>query len=898
MQVFSACPLRVASRIWPTARGGWILTVVCKATYRLLPGESPLHLAQEPPHEQDIYQGDDPTRSLAVASDLAPFKPRADVVLVGSAHAAGGLPARSILARLIVGEVDKSIEVWCDRAWTQDGQLGEGARVTQMAMPYERAAGGPDSWNPVGVRHDAPPDPYGRVRLPNLQPPGLHISRRDDIIDPIGFGPIAPTWPWRRDRLGHHAGAWPHDRWWEQPLPEGFDPAFFNVAPRDQQIAELHENQRIVLENLHPEHPRLVTSLPGLRPRAIAERGSGGQEELALLCDTLWIDADRGLCALVWRGRLSLTNAEEVGRVAVTVERFSAPATSWTREAAAPESYAGQFPLSGARPPAASAPATSATAAAELIEAADEDADALRTHSAPRDAAANASPVLPFAASSRDSARSGAISAPPAPAAGSPRSRPTEAGRSAAHADTGTMSASLVPSGSPDVVAAPLPFSRSTDLPAPTAAATRSAPAVAPPSSLLPAASPTSGTPIAPPPLVTRPPQLEPIALPIASSPWSVADPGANPAQRASIGQLALARDPALVPASPPLPPPARAELPPAPLDEATVKRGWKPVAQGDVDGPASPSPPRLVQAALAGGGAASGAAAALAARLPSAEPSTPAPRLSAARSAPPEAIELLWYDPACVSRVRRQPGWKEIMAQVKPYPLDDDYPGEAPPERRQELRDQREVFGLLARAEPTDLRGIDAALANAVREDGTFVPPLVLAAGELEFPFDELETLKATIAAVMPFVSGDRRLKETVETTEQLLQTPWLKGASSVAEGLTQKIRDAFVQANRAVPPSYMETHTERMLLDQRAYQKRMILGQLRLRTLFLARGASKPIPVYLPSSVEGELPGFLRMTVRMVLEPRPRIEQFEEQPVAGRCLAIARVVSLRERA
>ncbi|WP_437628023.1 DUF2169 domain-containing protein [Sorangium sp. So ce1151] len=49
------------------------------------------------------------------------------------------------------------------------------------------------------------------------------------------------------------------------------------------------------LENLHPEHPRLVTSLPGLRPRALAERASGGQEELALLCDTLWIDADRGL---------------------------------------------------------------------------------------------------------------------------------------------------------------------------------------------------------------------------------------------------------------------------------------------------------------------------------------------------------------------------------------------------------------------------------------------------------------------------------------------------------------------------------------------------------------------------------------------------------------------------
>ncbi len=121
----------------------------------------------------------------------------------------------------------------------------------------------------------------------------------------------------------------------------------------------------------------------------------------------------------------------------------------------------------------------------------------------------------------------------------------------------------------------------------------------------------------------------------------------------------------------------------------------------------------------------------------------------------PSEAVELVWFDPAFVPRIRRQPGWKEIMAQAKARPLDEDVPGDAPPEKRQEARDRREVLALLARGEPTDMRGIEAAISNAIGEDGAFNPPLVLVAGQLELPFDEVEELKATVAAVTPLMGG-----------------------------------------------------------------------------------------------------------------------------------------------
>ncbi|EYF01218.1 DUF2169 family type VI secretion system accessory protein [Chondromyces apiculatus] len=432
----SAAALRVASRIWPTARGGWNLTLVCKATYRLQPGESPVHDTPEPVFEDDTHWNDDPTRSLAIASDLAPFKPRADVVLVGSAHAPRGVPAASIVVRLVVSDLDKSLEAFAPRAWTQDGQLREGPRVTKVSLRYERAAGGPGSWNPVGVRADAPPDAHGQVPLPSLQPVGLHVTCREDTMDPIGFGPIAPTWPSRRDRLGRHAGTWPHDRWWEQSLPEGFDPGFFNVAPRDQQIAELHDNARLVLEHLHPDHPRLVTSLPGLRPRASAARPGRLAEEIPLRCDTLWIDTDRGLCTLVWRGRLSLSHPEEAGRIVVTAEGTGAsPASSraepssGTRVPAAPPSQ----PRQPVDPEGTLSPGLDAVLTLDL----EEDDDAGRTLSLAARAAQRLA-ALPFLDDLPEDGRA-TLPMMPAPPAGQPA--PSSDPRSAfqPRVDTGTL---------------------------------------------------------------------------------------------------------------------------------------------------------------------------------------------------------------------------------------------------------------------------------------------------------------------------------------------------------------------------------------------------------------------------------------------------------------------------
>ncbi|WP_441287327.1 DUF2169 family type VI secretion system accessory protein [Sorangium sp. KYC3313] len=338
MDVVSDGPLPVASLLWQVRSLTWVLTVICKATFTLAPGESPLAPAQEPIRERDAYLGDDPARSLIEASDLAPQKQGADVVLVGHAHAPGGSPARSLIARMAVGEIDKPIQVFCDRLFTQEGELQEGAHFTTMPLAYERAAGGPDTDNPAGIRREAR-DARGRAAVPNLLPVDRVVASPDDPIAAVGFGPIAPTWPLRRRRLGRHAAAWSSGALLSSPMPEDLDRTFFNVAPLDQRLLQLRDDEQIVLENLHPRHPRLVTSLPGVRPRATVTGRAGGPRDLAMRCDTLVIDTDRLLCTLTWRGQLPLASPKESGQIRVSLERPArqAPAEAPTPAAAEPQ---------------------------------------------------------------------------------------------------------------------------------------------------------------------------------------------------------------------------------------------------------------------------------------------------------------------------------------------------------------------------------------------------------------------------------------------------------------------------------------------------------------------------------------------------------------------------------
>jgi hypothetical protein len=751
MVVTSLCPLRVTSVPWRMRNGGFALTVVCKGTFDLSPGELRLAEHQEDPNEDENFWDDDPHRSLQSPSDLALFKVRADVVLVGKAFAPKQAPARSLLARLTVAGVDKTIEVCADRSWTPDGGLREGAPFTSMPLRYERAAYGGE--NPVGVRVDA----HAGGALPNLQPPGG--GRRPDAIPPVGFGPIASQWPARRSLLGPLAASLLPRSWEEQPLPEDLDAAFFSVAPPDQRPERIEPGARLVLENLSPQTPRLVTTLPVARPRAFADRGKG-LEELQLICDTLWIDTDSGVATLTWRGQMGLAGRHDEGAVVVLLDHPSRPLT-WeeiqAEHAKAVTPAAPRRPL----PPYKEADPTPAPN--------EEHTQAYRTSGARRD------PALPF-----------------------------------------------VGGRAPDVAAPPPPPPRA------------------------PVASAPPWLNVSPPPPAPSNPG-ETSAIRIGSS-WAYEEPPAHSAAP-------------LPPA--PAPPPVLAPLPAPP----------PPVTVGVLA--ASNLAAAIVIAPVAEGAAV-----------------VPAPARTPARSPPAELIDLLWFDPEVPDRARLHRPWQDLIVRLRPQPDEGD-PDEDPDEDPPEVKDRRDVLGLLAEGEPTPLEDLAAVLADAASPTGGLTPALVLVVGDLEPSFDEVEALSAALAAAAPFATGsDKKLKETFELVVESLKSPWAQGSARTAEALSTRLREAFPAGAWSLPPGWLDQQIERTLVEKRAYQKRRVLGKTLLRATLAQRGGAA-VPTYLPDDLAGHLPLYARFQARLLAEVVLQQDQYEPHPYALRALALARVAS-----
>lgn len=816
---------------WQPRPNAWMVTIISKATFVIEPNELRLAETHEPIFEADSFWDDDPNRSLSAASDFVPSKPRCDVILVGQAFAPQAKPVRSLVARLAFESIDKQIELVTDRSIGPDGTIYQGARFMRMPIVYERAAGGPGSSNPVGVRPGGR-DAYGRVPLPNIVP----VGKGDDAsgkIEPIGFGPISPAWPVRLDKLGYFGATFSPQKLASEPLPEGFDLGFFNCAPPDQQVDVIPEDGALLLENLHREHARVGAKLPGIRPRVTVER-RGGPERPQMRADTLSIDTGRGIVTVTWRGHIALEHQKEAYRVSVETERV---APSWRtvehdvvrhgqRETMIDVSESG---------PATAVGASTAVLGAASVGNRSFDRRPAHTAASSRTGAATArGEALPFATSAaRAGETTSNLNALPFTGTAGAKPPPEPTPPPVAPAQPGTMQ---IQSG--------LPFAKGAE---------------AAPVSALPPASATPG------------------------GFWAGAAAGGLAAVAAApaIAAPAIAAPAIAAPTFGVAPPPISAPIP-APLP-SVEPAAWPPSSGV----PVPPPPPAMAHssaAALAGLVSASNAAA-----DPRAGSATAGP---APRWVEGDVLHLLWFNPEVAPRVRRRPEWKKLLDKMEQGPFDPDVDEPDMEAEPADMEDRREVYEVIARGTPAGTDAVDRSLLEAVRADGRFAPQLLLLLGELRFDFDELETLKATISAAMPFTSNDEELKKNVDAATAFLSTPGLVAAPDVATGMTQKIRDAFAIGNRPVAATYLDDQTERALLERRAYQKRSVFGAPHLRSVFFFQGSSSGIPTYLPESLGKKLPLFRRLRVRLLAEAHFQADQYESHAAALKAAAVARIV------
>lgn len=239
-------------------------------------------------------------------ADLVPALPRPEVILVGHAYAPSGMTVSSLAVRLFVGgdapAVDKTLHVYGDR----QGGRGAPAPFSSIPLTYARAVGGPGTENPAGRRPDDP------RAYPNVVDPSNPWS-------PAGLGPIRADWPARRRAVRSRA---PFEVDGLLEVPDDLALEYFQAAPPDQRVDGIAGDEWVVVDGMHPTWTRFQSQLPGLiaRARLTAANDPRASTAIDLHADRLFIDMDRLVATLTWRGGCAMPSASSACHVVAGVE--------------------------------------------------------------------------------------------------------------------------------------------------------------------------------------------------------------------------------------------------------------------------------------------------------------------------------------------------------------------------------------------------------------------------------------------------------------------------------------------------------------------------------------------------------------------------------------------------
>jgi hypothetical protein len=307
-----------AERTWVRDRDGaeiWLVAVKCSFDISS-EGETSVAPEQPPVAQAPVFiDPASPQPSLLYEMDLVRTKQTTDVLLIGHAHAPGGVPVTQLDVGLRVGPIAKRLRVTGDRVWL-GGSPSEPEPFSTMPLVWERAYGGIDPRtrdaplpqfdmrNPVGTGYVAEAAHAEGVRLPNIEYPDQCVRACSDRPEPAGFGPLCNHWQPRAGLAGTYDEAWQRDR--SPLLPTDFDDRHYQCAPADQQAPQfLRGGEPVVLINVWPRAEVLRFNLPrvilGLESSFLD--GSLRPHERPKL-HTVLAEPDMSRVSLVWHSAL------------------------------------------------------------------------------------------------------------------------------------------------------------------------------------------------------------------------------------------------------------------------------------------------------------------------------------------------------------------------------------------------------------------------------------------------------------------------------------------------------------------------------------------------------------------------------------------------------------------
>ena len=249
----------VATLAW-RAKGRLHVTAVVKASFDLRPN-GPMTLTSPDPIEPAV-------------GELAPYLGQTDVV-VRSGHAFA-VPPRAVAGL--------SIRVALVRDWPV---------IDKKLLVYPRAQMD-GSRSPVVVE---------RLSLGGQGPDAGLVVNPADPSRPAVIGALGAGSEERLAVLGGRGA--PRLSGQVIEIGDRFPWSYYQTAPPDQRTDHLRGDEWVVLEGMHPQHARWASRLPGPQAQVVVYPpglAGGAAHAVAMVADTLSIDADRGRCSVLWRG--------------------------------------------------------------------------------------------------------------------------------------------------------------------------------------------------------------------------------------------------------------------------------------------------------------------------------------------------------------------------------------------------------------------------------------------------------------------------------------------------------------------------------------------------------------------------------------------------------------------
>jgi hypothetical protein len=328
------------------------------------PEQAPLQMADE-------FYGEVNKSAVRRESDMAPFKPWCDVIVLGQAQAPGSRPQARFEAGIRITRkgdklLDKRLMITGPRYWKKGlfgWSLTRPEPITALPLRYEYAYGGEcriEATDPlaehVGSKHRLTPDqrahhPEGadqapiahscspannlglgftekwylkakqlqKIAAPQIEAASDPVLKFGKSYLPQGLGVMGRVWQSRLGLCGTMDQAFLDSG---RSLPEDFDFAFWNGAHPDLQLPYLKGGETIDLVNIPITGQRgertdsqgngvTRLALPELSFSGVTILADGQMVSYDLNLDTVVIDAEKGFVYLTYRLKLPMNPAIE-----------------------------------------------------------------------------------------------------------------------------------------------------------------------------------------------------------------------------------------------------------------------------------------------------------------------------------------------------------------------------------------------------------------------------------------------------------------------------------------------------------------------------------------------------------------------------------------------------------